>query len=98
MTQGVQMAIVPSEFLNQLMAKVEALEELLSKKKQEGVNNDLLSPEETAKMLGVSLRTLQSYRDNKLIPFAQKDRKIWIKRHDIIGFIDSLRIEKRKTL
>lgn len=87
------MAVVPLNTLQEIQAKLASLEELLTFSKKN--DNELLTPEQAAKMLGVSLRTLQTYRDNKLIPFSQYDRKIWYKKQDIIDFIDSKRVERR---
>lgn len=95
MIKEMKMAIVPNELVTQLMTKIERLEELLETKSEKEDNSRILSPEETAKMLRVSSRTLQTYRDNGLIPFSQYDRKIWFLKQDVMDFLDSHRIERR---
>lgn len=36
-----------------------------------------LSPDQVCKLLGISKRTLQNYRDKRIIPFSQIGRKIY---------------------
>ncbi len=52
-------------------------------------NNDWLTTEETCKLLKVSKRTLQKYRDELIIPYTQLNRKIYFKRDDIQKMLES---------
>jgi hypothetical protein len=45
-------------------------------------------------MLGVSSKTWQNYRDNRIIPFAQFKRKISVKRSDLEAFMEAHYIKK----
>jgi excisionase family DNA binding protein len=47
-----------------------------------------LSSEEVCHLLMISKRTLQSYRDREILPFAQIGRKIYYKASDIDDYLD----------
>jgi MerR family transcriptional regulator, repressor of the yfmOP operon len=47
-----------------------------------------LSSEEVSHLLMISKRTLQTYRDNGTLPFAQVGRKIYYKVSDIDEYLD----------
>lgn len=63
------------------------------KKRLEEINNERISREswlnskEAAKALGITTRTLQSYRDQGFIPFSQFGREIRYKAEDIQQFL-----------
>ena len=44
---------------------------------------------QVCKILSVTRRTLQNYRDDKIIKFSQVGKKIWFKSTDVDKFIDS---------
>ena len=50
--------------------------------------NKWLSSEDVCRLLMVSKRTLQSYRDRGTLPFAQISRKIYYKASDIDEYLD----------
>ena len=47
-----------------------------------------LSGDELCKLLRVSKRTLQNYRDKRVIPFSQIGRKIYYKYSDIVDYLE----------
>lgn len=47
-----------------------------------------LTPKEASKLLSVSVRTLQTYRDKHMIAFSQRGRKIMYKEKDIQDFLE----------
>ncbi|HEY5124454.1 MAG TPA: helix-turn-helix domain-containing protein [Ignavibacteria bacterium] len=47
-----------------------------------------ISSEEVCHLLLISKRTLQSYRDRGILPFAQIGRKIYYKASDIDEYLD----------
>lgn len=49
---------------------------------------EVLTPQEVCHLLGVSKRTLQNYRDKRVIPFIQISRKIYFKASDIEEYLD----------
>ena len=69
--------------MNKILQKTETLV-------QPTLNNErFLTDEELSKILRVSRRTLQVYREKGLIPFARIKHKIFYKPEDIQRFIDS---------
>lgn len=55
---------------------------------QISINSKWLSSEEVCHVLMISNRTLQSYRDRGILPFAQIGRKIYYKSSDIEEYLD----------
>jgi len=51
-------------------------------------NNTWLTGGEVIQLLRISIRTLQSYRDRGILPFAQIGRKIYYKASDIDDYLD----------
>ncbi len=50
---------------------------------KEGLDNELLNTQEVLNILGVTRRTLHSYRINGIIPFIKVGGKIFFKRSDL---------------
>jgi excisionase family DNA binding protein len=57
--------------------------------------NKWLSSDEVCHLLMISKRTLQSYRDNGILPFAQVSRKIYYKASDIDEYLEAHYIKAR---
>lgn len=51
-------------------------------------NNNWLTNGDVVQILRISTRTLQSYRDRGILPFAQIGRKIYYKASDIDDYLD----------
>lgn len=56
---------------------------------------EYLGCEQVCRILGVSPRTFQRYRDENRIAFIQRGRKIYVKRSDLDAFQEANRIEAR---
>lgn len=93
---SLSMAVVPQSFLNGLMDEVREVKSLLQKKSEEEVNNQWIESTQARKMLGVSAKTWQTYRDERRIPFSQFGRKICVKRADLEKFMADHYIDSRK--
>lgn len=59
-------------------------------------NAKWLESEAARKLLGVSSKTWHNNRDQRVIPFSQIDRKIYINRADLDTYIRSHRIDDVK--
>lgn len=79
---------------NILADKLEKVESLLEKV---GMSEQpsWIESSQARKMLCVSAKTWQNYRDERRIPFYQFGRKIYVKRSDLNSFMESHRIEAR---
>lgn len=53
-----------------------------------GPEKSWMSGDETCKLLRISKRTLQNYRDKRVIPFSQIGRKIYYKYSDIVEYLE----------
>ena len=96
--QGIelQMAVVPQNWLNELTEKLEWVKNLLEEKTEEEINSQWVESTVARKLLGVSQKTWQTYRDERRIPFSQFGRKIYVKRADLEAFMESHYITARK--
>ena len=86
---------MPEARMDALEAKMEKIENLISQRNDEDSLNRWLESEDARKMLGVSPRTWQSMRDNRIIPFSQFGRKILVKRSDIEDFLNKNLVKER---
>jgi hypothetical protein len=92
---NLQMAVVPQNFLNKMEAKLEKLETILRDKSETEINSMWIESVRIPKLLGVSQKTWQTYRDKRIIPFSQIGSKIYVKRADIEKFMQSHYIESK---
>lgn len=86
---SLQMAVVPQSFLNKMEQKLESLEKILQDKTEQEINSQWIESIKIPKILGISLKTWQTYRDKRLIPFSQVGSKIFVKRADLENFMES---------
>src|SRR5690554_6895958 len=86
-------AVVPSEFLNKVETELLELKLLLREKSEAEISEQYIESVKIPKLLGISRKTWQTYRDRRLIPFSQIGSKIYVKRADIENFMASHRIE-----
>jgi len=75
--------------LDDIKMRLERIEERLDSikiQKSQHINSWLTS-KEAAKVLGVTTRTLQTYRDMGMIPFSQFGREVRFKAEDLQEFL-----------
>ncbi len=80
-------AIMRQEDFAQLEQKLNSIEALLENL-QQGAAETYLDNEAFMKKMGVSKRTVQTWRDNGIIPFSQIGHKIYYKAKDVDAMID----------
>lgn len=88
------MVVLPQETLDEIMDVVRRAAD------NQGANtttkdDEWLSSEEARKILGVSPKTWQNYRDRGIIPFSQTGRKIYVLRSDLDNYLKSHRISRK---
>jgi excisionase family DNA binding protein len=59
-------------------------------------NHEWLSNDDVCFLLRISKRTLQTYRDQGTLPFAQIGRKIYYKASDIEAYLESHYIKTKE--
>lgn len=94
--EPVQIAVVPQSFLDGLMDEVKEVKEILKSKSEDEINSQWIESSKARKILGVSAKTWQTYRDERRIPFSQFGRKIYVKRADLDAFMEANYITARK--
>ena len=72
----------------------QCISEVLS---QANNSEDYLTAEQVRQLLDISPKQFQKYRDERLIPFSQFGRKIYVRRSDLTQFLDDHRIEKKRV-
>lgn len=93
---SIAMVILPQSAWEGVQTDIQDLKELLTKKNTEEVKNEWIESAKARKMLGVSPKTWQTYRDRRIIPFAQIGRKILVKKSDLDAFMDAHYISPSK--
>jgi|AGTN01.1.fsa_nt_gi hypothetical protein len=84
-----QLAIVPQPFIDEVSKMIREINDfLLSNKSDKDLSDEWVDSKEARKILRVSAKTLQNYRDNRIIPFSQFGYKIYYKREDLEDFFN----------
>ncbi len=90
------MLMIPQDEWQSLHEKLDRLIEIVEKNQTGSPGKDWFESEAARKLLGISPKTWQNYRDQRLIPFSQISRKIYVNRADLDAFLRSHRIAPRK--
>lgn len=85
---GFQMAVIPQSFLNEMKMELEEMKIFLKKKSEDEINSRWIDSVSARKLLGVSGKTWQEYRNRRVIPFSQFGAKIFVKRSDLEAFME----------
>ena len=91
--------IIPQK-IDEIIQRLDTIEKLLSEEKEETTlepEEKWLDVKETARFLKISTRSLQSYRDQRLLPYSQIAAKIYFRYSDIIDFLMEHRTEKMSS-
>lgn len=83
------MVILPQSALEELRADLVEVKQMIQNRNEDDVMSQWVESEEARKMLGVSPKTWQIYRDRRIIAFSQFGRKIYVKRASIEAFLES---------
>ena len=93
---ALNLAVVPQSFLDGLINEVKDIKSTLQQRSEEEINSQWIESVEARKLLGVSQKTWQTYRDERRIPFSQFGRKIMVRRADLEAFMEANYITARK--
>lgn len=93
--ENVMMAVVPQSFLNEMREEIKQLKSILSNKETKEKENEWIESTRIPKILSISPKTWQTYRDRRLIPFSQIGSKIYVKRSDLNAFMEKHYITAR---
>lgn len=90
------MIMVPEEEWRNLHDTLEQIIDLITRRNADDSSSEWIESEDARKILGVSPKTWQNYRDKRIIPFSQIGRKIYVNRADLDAFLRRHRISLRK--
>ena len=88
----ITMVMIPQEEWQLLNDKLDRLAEMIENRNATDRDAEWLESEAARKLLGVSPKTWQNYRDQRVIPFSQIGRKIYVNRADLNAFLRCHRI------
>lgn len=89
------MVVLPQETLDEILDVVRRAADRQQTSSSKASSDEWLSSEEARKILGISPKTWQNYRDRGIIPFSQTGRKIYVLRSDLDNYLKSHRINRR---
>lgn len=84
--------VVPEEEWRNLHDTLERIIDLITRRNADDLGHEWIESEPARKILGISPKTWQNYRDQRLIPFSQIGRKIYVNRADLDAFLRKRRI------
>lgn len=90
------MVALPESEWNGIKDLLNEVKDTLQTKNESEINSQWIESAKARKMLGVSAKTWQDYRDKRVIPFSQFGRKIYVRRADIEAFLQQHYIKARK--
>lgn len=90
------MIMVPEEEWRNLHDTLEQIIDLITRRNADDSGSEWTESEDARKILGVSPKTWQNYRDKRIIPFSQIGRKIYVNRADLDAFLRKHRIASIK--
>lgn len=89
------MVVLPQETLDEILDVVRRAADRQQTSSSKASSDEWLSSEQARKILGISPKTWQNYRDRGIIPFSQTGRKIYVLRSDLDNYLKSHRINRR---
>lgn len=90
------MVMIPQEEWQSLNDKLDRLVEMIENRNATDREAEWLESEAARKLLGVSSKTWQNYRDQRIIPYSQIGRKIYVNRADLDAYLRRHRIGEVK--
>ena len=94
-TQQVSLVVIPQQAWEEVNQTLQELKSILTNQKKDAANNQWIKSTEARKLLKISPKTWQTYRDERRIPFSQFGRKIYVKRADLEAFMEQHYINAR---
>lgn len=92
-----EFTVIKTEDLQKILQTLEEIKEAQSKHAKEDFSSSYIPSKEVPKLLDISQKTWQTYRDKKIVPFIQLGSKIWVKRSDLEAFLNRHYITSNTT-
>lgn len=87
--------IIEERTFERMKQMIKDLHEKSRRLMAKAANGEWLDNQDTTQLLGVSKRTLQSYRDKGVLPFSQIGHKCYYKRTDVIELLKKSRMSNK---
>lgn len=81
--------LVPDEVWESLNQKLNIISDLIQKRNVKDDDLKLMDASQVCNLLGVSSKTLQKYRNLRLLPYYKIEQKILMKRSDVEKFLEA---------
>lgn len=94
-TNEIKLNVLPAEDIQQIKSDLIEIKEALSKKSAEQISASYIESKQIPKLLNISSKTWQTWRDRRKIPFIQFGSKIWVKRIDLDSFLEKYYVTKK---
>ena len=91
---NLNLAVVPQDFLDKMEVEIIEMKAILKAKNEDEINSQWIPSVKIPKILGISLKSWQEYRNRRLLPFSQIGSKIYVKRADLEKFMNDHYIDK----
>ncbi len=78
-------ALVPKKYLEEIMSELREVKRILKGGRDPG--DEWVDSATARKMLHISQKTWQVYRNKNIIPFSQHGRKIYVRRSDLESYM-----------
>ena len=95
MKEQLNITMIKESVLEWIIDELKAIREKVEALEFDGIKARWLTNDEVLKLLKVSKRTLQTYRDRRVIGFSQFGAKIYYKAEDIEQFLSDKYTQKR---
>lgn len=82
------MVMLPQSVWEDITADLKEVKDFI-RRKDAAETSEWMDGDQARKMLGVCPKTWQTYRDRRIIPFAQFGRKIMVRKSDVEAFLNS---------
>lgn len=92
-----EVIIMQSEVYQSLINEIDSIKKILIDNKEKERENRWLTGEEVLGILNVSPKTLQTYRDKRMISYSQVGNKIFYRLSDIDAFLESHHIKRKEV-
>lgn len=84
---------IETDVFEEIQENLKDIKEKLNEIKLQNLEDTWLSSKQVQKVLGISQKTWQTYRDKRLIKFSQIGQKIYVKASWLENFIENNSIE-----
>jgi len=87
--------VIELEDLKPIVERLEKIENVINEKKS-GLESQYIGNQEFLRIMGISKRTAQSWRDEGIFPFSQIGGKIYYCKNDVVKTLEKFRNDGRE--